>query len=249
MNRRYHFLAGIGAGLERRERRDGGTDLFHSIAGLSGGTVVGTDKGDVGSAVDLISAGLSGSQVYLKKVHADSSILSHITFDADATLRSLTIQVQCDTARPQFGIKDPTGKLVTAGDPNVNITVDSAFLRVLTIGKPTVGRWELKLLGSQLYDVTVQGVSSVDFISSFKDKDGIDLPGSPFAGQPSFVSMETVGGDSVSSWTSLITMSPSNGTVLQRISLDSPIGRRHNMYKVNLTFPYQVIHVLQENER
>ncbi|KAL4229306.1 von Willebrand factor (vWF) type A domain [Mactra antiquata] len=229
-----------------RQKRDSGTNPFDLIAGISGGSVIHTDKDNISSAIDLLTSRMVNQVVILRK-QVKVNGTTRFSFYLDETVKEIGLKTATECCTPYITVQDPKGTNFTKSSANVTIKVDTTTtLYELINGTLLTGEWVVIIDDSkkQDYDVTVYGSSLISFNLDFCDSRGNTVSGQPISdSKETYVKVSPSGFDLTSNWTYFI-LKTINGTQLQQLPFGRIQGSRTSRaFLLQVTWPNMDVHV------
>ncbi|XP_045207369.2 uncharacterized protein LOC123559534 isoform X2 [Mercenaria mercenaria] len=213
-----------------QKRSASGSDIFGTLAGISGGSVIHADKTNISKAVDILSSVTLTNPVIVTRKQLTVNGVSQVLFYVDQSLTKLAFEIKTSCCKPQkLIVTDPAGSNLTTTSANVTLKVDTTTMTYVQISRSFVpGNWTLTMYDThnQDYDVTIHASSVINFDLAFCDNLGNSVSGQPLPGRNStYVKVTPLGNDMVSNWTYL-QIKHLNGSLLQKIPLGALRGSR-----------------------
>lgn len=233
--------------LYLRKRSAGGSDPFGDIAGISGGSVIHTNKGNISSAVDILKTSTLPNAVIIKRLSVSLNTSGQIDFFVDKSVTNLGVEIRSSCCKPEIVLTDPNGENVTSSSLNVSIKIDTPTITYFVISKTFVpGQWSLTISATkpQDYDVTLHGSSLINIDLDFCDSFGSTTSGQPIPDSNStYVKVTPLGADQVLNWTYLL-IKAMNGSLIQKLPLGALRGSRTSKaFLLPVVWPNMDVHV------
>ncbi|XP_052264845.1 uncharacterized protein LOC127867603 isoform X2 [Dreissena polymorpha] len=153
-----------------RYRRQSSIDFYQLFANVSGGSVITTDKDNIGSAVNVITQSLQTNRVNLMRLSYFAAAGQTFMAFVDDTITQLIIRVQVEKGHPLIIAQMPSGSTSSSRPTIIGSVSAGSVLSLLVINitqASDYGFWKIVKLDSFIWDVTIQATSPVDFTHKF----------------------------------------------------------------------------------
>uniref|UniRef100_UPI00358EB2F4 von Willebrand factor A domain-containing protein 7-like n=1 Tax=Myxine glutinosa TaxID=7769 RepID=UPI00358EB2F4 len=225
------YAHGVSNVRKARVRRSNGTNIFHELSQLSGGSYVMTTKKELGILLKDVELTMNSAPVTVLQKRVTSG---QLLVPIDQALLDFAISVKSENPFT-LSLLRPDGSPVTDGE---NI-VDTPTYKVLLIRKPSPqGNWDVVTEGTAPRDVIVTGKSIQDFsYQIMHDKNGFVLPiqGRPVADKEYTLQVKPSGGNGNFSIDEVLILNV-QGSILQRFSAQPLPGSLSGMTSVRARF-------------
>ncbi|XP_052806606.1 uncharacterized protein LOC128235855 [Mya arenaria] len=173
-------------GDHERKRRQA-VNLYQLLANVSGGSVITTDKNNIGNAVNIITQSLQTTRVNIMRFSYPKPAGDKFSISVDDTMKKLVVKVQAEKAQPVMIATNPAGLPSIARPQSIGVAAAGSVIALLEINITTAadcGRWNIMKMDPSLWDVTVQGDSPVDFTHQFVEPGPGGFGEYPIKGRP-----------------------------------------------------------------
>ncbi|XP_052254099.1 uncharacterized protein LOC127860220 isoform X1 [Dreissena polymorpha] len=230
-----------------RQRRQSSVNFYQLLANVSGGSVITTDKNNIGSAVNIITQSLQSNRVNLMRLSYSGAPGTSFMVFVDDTITQLIVRVQAERAQPVVIAMTPSGTPSSARPTSIGSVSAGSVVALLEINitQADYGIWKIMKMDSNLWDVTIQAISPVDFTHKFVEPGPggfgeYEIKGRPISGVLYKMVVEVPEYAKLSKVQSVLLMirdsqSPKGFGVLQNVG-----GRRgQSIFTANITIPVE----------
>ncbi|XP_052265489.1 uncharacterized protein LOC127867980 isoform X2 [Dreissena polymorpha] len=153
-----------------RYRRQSSINFYQLLANVSGGSMITTDKYNIGSAVNIITQTLQTTRVDLMRLSYNGAPGSTFMVFVDDTITQLIIRVHVERAQPVVIAQMPSGvpsssRPTVIGSPAAGSVV--SLLEINITQASDYGIWKIMKMNGNIWDVAIQASSPVDFTHTF----------------------------------------------------------------------------------
>ncbi|XP_045208572.2 uncharacterized protein LOC123560447 [Mercenaria mercenaria] len=170
---------------DTRQRRQ--INFYQLLANVSGGSVIQTNKQNIGSALNLLKQSIKTSLVHVMRFSDTSPPGKQFRIPVDETMTQLIFRAQVERSNPIIIAMTPSG-IPSPNRPQLLGKASAGTVVGLletNLSKPTdYGTWKISKLDANLWDIKVDGQSSVDFTHEFLEPGPGGFGEFPINGRP-----------------------------------------------------------------
>ncbi|XP_060599414.1 uncharacterized protein LOC132753018 [Ruditapes philippinarum] len=178
------FLPGHSNYYDMRHRRQ--INFYQLLANVSGGSVIQTNKNNIGSALNLLKQSIKTTLVHVMRFFDHSPPGKEFRIPVDDTMTQLIFRVQVERSNPVIIAVTPLGIPSSTHPKLLGKASAGTVVGILEVNltKADHGTWKISKLDSNMWDIKVDGESPIDFTHEFLERGAGGFGEYPIKGRP-----------------------------------------------------------------
>lgn len=162
-------------------------NFYQLLANISGGSVINTNKQNIGSALDLLKQSIKTSLIHIMRFSDHSPAGKKFRIPVDDTMTQFIFRAQVERSNPVIIATNPAGIPPPAHPRLLGKASAGTVVGLLetNLTKPTdYGTWDIIKMDFNLWDIQVDGQSPIDFTHEFLEPGSGGFGEFPIKGRP-----------------------------------------------------------------